>query len=339
MDLELVGLDEWGQALPETGFEVFHTPEALAVVDDYATGDLRLYVAYNGDRPVGMLPVFVRERVGRLVVSPPPGMGIPHLGPLVMPASPKRRKQERVISQFVDATMDAIDATRPGTLVRIVGPPSFTDPRPFSWRGMGLETQFTYTLETEGSTPNDLLASFSKSLRREIRDAQDRDVEVTVEGMDAARTIYERTRDRYAEQDRSYTIEWDYVHDLLEALGETDRGRVYVARTDDGEFITGVTVLYSNDAAYFWQGGARATYDGVSVNGLLHWAVIEDLLDDPPRETVTQYDLVGANTERLSRYKSKFGADLRPYYVVESRGTGMTLAKRAYQTLGSLGQR
>lgn len=335
MDLELVDLEEWGRALPTTGFEVFHAPEALAVVDEYASGDLRLYVGYNGDRPVGMLPVFVRERVGRLVVSPPPGMGIPRLGPLVMPASPKRRKQERVTWEFTASVLDAIDATRPGTLVRIVGPPGFTDPRPFSWRGMGVETQFTYMLETDGRSQDDLATSFSKSLRREIRDAQELDVEVSVEGMDAARTIYERTRDRYDEQDRSFTIEWDYVRDLLTALGETDRRRVYVVRTKDGEFVTGVTVLYSNDAAYFWQGGTRAVHDGVGVNGLLHWAVIEDLIEDPPRETVTRYDLVGANTERLSRYKSKFGADLQPYYLAESQGPGMTLAKRAYRALGS----
>jgi hypothetical protein len=42
---------------------------------------------------------------------------------------------------------------------------------------------------------------------------------------------------------------------------------------------------------------------------------------------------MGANTERLCQYKSKFGADLVPYYVVESGGRTMDLAKKTYQAL------
>lgn len=335
MDLERVDFETWEQALPETGFEVFHTSDALRVVDRHVAGDLRLYVGYKGDRAVGMLPVVVRKRLGQAVLSPPPGLGIPRLGPLVMPASPKRRKRERVARQFTESVLDELDATGTGTLVRIVCPVSCNDPRPFSWGGLSVEPSFTYSLETADTDPDELLASFSKSLRREIRDAQDLDVEVTVEGMEAARTIFERTRDRYREQDRSYSMEWPYVRDLLQTLGDVDRRRVYVARDGDGEFLTGVSVLYSNEAGYYWQGGARATYESVNVNSLVHWTILRDLFDDPPRDSVTRYDLVGANTERLCRYKSKFGADLEPYYVAESSGTGMILAKRAYGTLDS----
>ncbi|MFW6265619.1 MAG: GNAT family N-acetyltransferase [Halanaeroarchaeum sp.] len=336
MDLERVDLDAWEKALPDAVFEVFHTPEALGVIGDHATGDLELYVGYKGDRPVGMLPVVVRERLGRAVVSPPPGMGIPRLGPLVMPASPKRRKRERVARRFTESVLDELDVSQRGTLVRIICPVSCSDPRPYSWEGLSVDTSFTYSLDTSESDPDTLLASFSKSLRREIRDAQELDVSVSVEGMDAARTIFERTRDRYREQDRSYSLEWPYVRDLLESLGAVDRRRIYVARDQEGEFLTGVTALYSNEAGYYWQGGARATYENVNVNSLVHWTILTDLLDDPPRESVTRYDLVGANTERLCRYKSKFGADLEPYYVAETASAGMTLAKRAYGTLDSL---
>jgi hypothetical protein len=91
--------------------------------------------------------------------------------------------------------------------------------------------------------------------------------------------------------------------------------------------------LYSNDAAYFWQGGARGEYDGTSVNSLLHWRIIEDLVDDPPLDSISAYDLMGANTDRLCQYKSKFGASLVPYYTIESNGPQMELAKRAYRAI------
>jgi hypothetical protein len=143
--------------------------------------------------------------------------------------------------------------------------------------------------------------------------------------------VYEQTKARYEEQGRGFPLSWEYVRDLVENLGE--HARVYVVRGPDGEFLSGITALYSTDHAYFWQGGTRADYDGTSVNSLLHWRIITDILEDPNLDHVTGYDLMGANTERLCKYKSKFAADLVPYYVVESDSVGMDVAKATYQTL------
>jgi len=335
MEITEVSTEEWDRALPKTGFEVFHTPTALSVVDRHTDGELRLFVGYKGDNAVAMFPVFVFERaVGRAVLSPPPGMGIPQLGPLVMPASPKRRKRERLNREFVETVVERCGVERRGSLCRVVCSPEYADPRPFAWAGMDVGTEFTYTLDTADRSPDALLKAASKSLRREVGDGREADVTVSVEGSDAAERVYERTSDRYREQGEEYAIERDYVTDLASALAETSRCRVYVARDPDGAFLSGVTVLYSNDAAYFWQGGTRATYDGISINSLLHWRIVEDLAADPPRPSTTTYDLLGANTERLCRYKSKFGGQLVPYHVVESGGAPMNIAKKAYQLVG-----
>lgn len=334
MEVERVGLDEWADALPADGFEVFHVPEAIAVLAEHAPGELELLAGYKGDRPVGLLPVVVNRRaVGKTVLSPPPGMGIPQLGPLLMPASPKRRKREQLNRRFVGAVVERFDVGRTGTLFRAVCPQSYADPRPFSWEGLAVEPSFTYRLDTAGRPTEDILGAFSKSLRREVRAGRDLDLSVSVEGIDAARKIHAATRDRYEEQGQSYPLEWAYVRDLVEAMEAVDRCRVYVARGPDGGFLGGMTVLSSNDAAYFWQGGTRESYENVSVNSQLHWRVIKDLVADPPAGSPTRYDLMGANTERLCRYKAKFSAALEPYYVVESRGTSMAAAKRLYDVL------
>ncbi|HET7323929.1 MAG TPA: GNAT family N-acetyltransferase, partial [Halococcus sp.] len=137
------------------------------------------------------------------------------------------------------------------------------------------------------------------------------------------------TEARYAEQSQHFGVTWPYVEDVITSLGE--RCRVYVARDPDGEYLGGIIALFSNDAAYYWLGGTRATYENTSVNSLLHWEIIRDVATDPPIESVSEYDLVGANTERLCPYKSKFGPELVPYYVVESGGMAMDLAKETYQ--------
>jgi hypothetical protein len=332
MRIEQLDLSEWREALPDSGIEVFHRPEALATLDDHATGDLELYGGFKGDEPIGLLPVFKSSKfVGTTVTSPPPAMNVPRLGPVVMPTSPKQRKRESVNRDFTEEVLAAMDIDGSLSLFRAICHSDYPDPRPYRWAEYDLSTQFTYVLDLADRDADDVLASFSSGLRRDIRDAEDLPVTVEIEGLHGARDVYEQTKARYEEQDRGFPLSWEYVRDLVDALDE--HARVYVVRGPEGEFLSGITVLYSTDNAYFWQGGTRADYEGTSVNSLLHWRIITDILEDPHLDHITGYDLMGANTRRLCEYKSKFAADLVPYYVVESDSVGMDVAKATYQTL------
>lgn len=332
MRIERLSLDEWDDALPSNGIEAFHSSDALSVLDDHTDGRLELLGGFKGDRPTALLPAFVRSTsVGRMVTSPPPGMGVPRLGPLLMPASPKRRKQERVNKTFTELVVEELELGSPTTLFQFVCPPTYGDPRPYTWQGFGVDTQFTYRIDVSNAEPDDLLSSASKSLRREIGDARDLDITVNREGVSAARRVFEETRSRYAEQGESLSLPWPYVRDLVESLGE--RAQVYVVRSSDMEFLAGVIALYSPDTACFWLGGGRTIHDGVAVNSLLHWRIVEDIAAGKPLDSVQQYDLHGANTERLCQYKSKFGPALHPFYVVDTGGLRMDLAEWVYETV------
>jgi hypothetical protein len=331
MRVEEIDLAEWGRILPSAGHEPFHRPAALRALADHDPGDLRLFAGYRGEEPLAMMPAFVRDyRVGRAALSPPPGRSVPRLGPLTMPASPKRRKRERVNGEFVATVLERLDAADARTLFRTVCGAAYDDPRPFGWADLSVTPRFTYVLDLSPGL-DAVRSSFSRSLRREIDDARELSVSVAAEGLDATRRVYDATVARYREQDREFEVPWPYVRDL--ATGLDDRCRTYVLRDAAGSFLSGVTVLYSNDAAYFWQGGARTVHEGVSVNGLLHWRILEDLAAGTAPVDVDRYDLIGANTERICDYKAKFDADLVPYFVAESEGRAMDVAKRAYRSL------
>lgn len=335
MRIERLGFEDWTAALPETGFEVFHTAEALSVLNRYATGDLILLGGYRGDQLVAMCPAFIRQTSGlRVISSPPPGMSVPRLGPILMPTSPKRRKQEKVNREFTSGILDELNAHSSGTLCRMICAPEVSDPRPYQWADLSVEPSFTYRLSLNERSTDDLLASFSQSLRREIRSGRDSDLDIEATGVAGGETVFRETTSRYAEQAEHFGVTWPYVRDTIIELDE--RARVYIARDPDGEYLGGIITLFSNDAVYYWLGGTRASYDGVSINSLLHWKTIRDVLEDPPIDSVSSYDLVGANTERLCRYKSKFGADLVTYYTVESDRLAMSAAKGAYQWMNRI---
>jgi len=331
MHVERLDLSEWGDHLPATGTEVFHRPAVLRALDDHTDADLVLYGGFKGDQRIALWPVFVRDTpVATAAFSPVPSMGIPRLGPVLTPASPKRRKREQLNRTFVGEVLDELTEDTTPSLLWLACNTGYTDPRPFDWRDLSVTPRFTYHLDVGGDADAQL-KSFSRSLRREVRDAEDLDISVRLEGRNGVREIYRETMERYAEQDDDYRVPWSYVRDLTAGLDE--RARAYVARDPQGTFLGGITVLYSDDAAYFWQGGTRATYESVSVNSLLHWRIVEDIAAGEPVESVDTYDLMGANTERLCEYKAKFGGELVPYFTVESDNTLMDLAKRVYSAV------
>jgi hypothetical protein len=329
MDIRTISVEEWAAEVPGRGTSVFHRPETLGVVERHTSGDLSVFVGYNGDRLVGMLPVSRRDHpLGTVATSPPPGLAIPHQGPMLRPASPKQRKRERLNEEFTTSVLERLDDDSPFSLLRILCDPSHTDPRPFRWAGLDVRTLFTYWLDLGDTTTDDVRSGFSRSLRREIDAADEEAITVDTEGIEGARLVFDDCASRYAEQGRSFSVEWPFVRDLVDALG--DRCRAFVSRGPDGEYLGGVIVLYGDDTAHFWLGGVRHSHENVTTNSLLHWEIIRDIVENPEREDVEQYDLFGANTARICEYKAKFGGRLMPYYAVESTGAGMTLAKSAY---------
>jgi len=337
MNVERISLSTWDDKLEGTDYRVFHQPDVLTVLEDHADGgELRLYGGFKGDHLVGLLPAFVKRSAlgAKIVSSPPPGMHVPHLGPLVMPTSPKVRKCERVNQKFTEGVLEelGIDSR---SLVFVVCSPEYADPRPYKWNDLAVDVSFTYDVPIGDRDPEEILRDFSKSRRREIREGEKLDLTVETGDIADAKRIYEQTQERFADQDEYFGLTWPFVRDVIEALD--GRCRVYVARDPDGEFLTGIVVLYSSDAGSFWLGGVRTTCEGVSMNSLIHWAIIRDIAADPELDDINKYDMVGAGEYRLSRFKSKFAPDLRPYYVVNSGGMKMRAAESAYKFLKRTG--
>jgi len=332
MRIERIGLSEWEEVLPEKGFNVFHTAEALRLLERHSDTDLLLYGGYKGQEPIALLPLFIKREYGmKAVLSPPPGFGVRKIGPLLMPTSPKLGKQEKVNQEFTERVIDAVDGNSVRTLVFMSCGTRYQDPRPYQWANFDVDPAFTYRIPLDSANQDEVLATFSKSLRRDIDDAEDANVSVRVGSVEDARKVYTSTRDRFLEQDLKFPLPWEFVRDLI--VGLDDRTRVYVAETEEGTFCGGVIVLYSNDTAYFWKGGARSEDLRFSVNGLLHWSVITDIITDPSYASIDQYDMYTANEKQIARYKSKFGGELVPYYRIKSDSLPMTVAMKGYRVV------
>ncbi|MDS0281766.1 GNAT family N-acetyltransferase [Haloarcula onubensis] len=315
----------WNDALDRTRERTpFHRFEALQVFADHADADLHPLLAYKGEQPVGLFPIFtVRKGPITAAFSPPPELKVSYLGPVVL-AQPgmKPHSKEKRRRRLIEGSLDWLDEQYDPEYVHVRTSLGAPDVRPFDWATFTETPRFTYVVDLDAE-PETLRDRFSRDARSNVRDATEA-CEVSEEGITVARRVIRQVQDRHAEQDLDFPLTTRFVEDLYRALPEGYL-RPY-ACTVDGEFVGGSLILDDGERVYNWQGTAKQETDH-DVNDLLHWEVLRAAAE----RGHSAYDLVGANDQRLSRYKSKFAPTLRTYHSLERSSAGLGTAARLYR--------
>ena len=306
---------------------VFHHSDVLSVLEDHADATLHLLVGYKGQEVVGLFPCYeLQKGPVTTVFSPPPRLGVPAMGPVQTNYRKlKRQKRGRRNKRFVEACLDWIAAELSPKYTHVETVPAYDDVRPFIWAEFDVTPRYTYEVDLADGA-DAVFDALKGNLRSNIRRHEDEDFHVVEGGRDAIDFVLEQIRDRFEAQDKTFTIETDYVLDLYDALGPAGL-RPYVGAAD-GEWLGGILVPSLGDRMYFWQGGGKPEAS-IPINDLIHWRIIRDGID----RGVGTYDLTGANTQRIAEYKAKFNPRLVPYYEIERGTRTMNVVSDVYRKI------
>lgn len=308
-------MEEWDQLVSRaTAGSFFHRRAVLEVLEAHSSSIFHPLIGYKGQEPVGLFPLFeVSKGPLKMAFSPPPKLAVPGLGPTLVNADKlKQRKREKRTRRFIEGCLEWIELKIGPKYTRIVTTPGLTDSRPFAWNEFEVTPKYTYHVDLSPGK-NEVMDRFKKSLRSDIRRSTNEEHTIERGTVEDVQFVVEKVRERYQAQDREYNVTESYATDLFETLGPESIS-VYIGRIN-GERVSGILAPRHKSTIYYWQGGGKPDIS-LPMNDLIHWQIIKDSIDDG----INTYDLVGANTPRLCRYKSKFNPNLKPYYVVE-RGT------------------
>ena len=306
-----------------------HEREALEVQADHAGATVHPLIGFKGQEPVGLFPVFeLTKQFVTTAFSPPPHLRVPYLGPAFLNMGKlKQRKRERRRQRFMDGCFEWIESELNPKYSHVRTATAFEDARPFKWQAYDVTPEYTYMIDLTRDE-DELLMTFSSDARSNIRNADAEADEITVGGPEEIRLIYEQVRNRYESQGISFDVPLAFVLELAE---RTSNGHVrpYTLRVD-GEFVGGIIALEYGDTTGRWMGGVRTDADiDLPTNDLLDWAIMRDGLE----RGLEAYDLVGAETRRINRYKAKFNPDLRTYYSLATGSWGMQTIASLYDSV------
>jgi len=319
---------EWGKlvdASPNT--TIFHDLRWLQLAEKYSKTKLHLLSGKIGDELVGGFPIFTRRRAGLdICLSPPPKTGIRYLGPITSISTDyKQNKRERTYLDFIEGCLNHIDLVFSPDYTLISSTPDIHDIRSFKNCGYTVEPLFTYLIDTSLES-NALLASFSNSIRRDIKKADEKKLTFREGGEDELLFVHSLMEKRYSEQGKRYPIPKQYLKDIWGVFGGNNI-RVFVAENSD--ILTGIITVSYGRNILFWSGLSNNSTAPPEVNSWVQWQII--LWAN--KNNIHYYDMLGANIPRLYEYKLKFSPSLSTHYTMTKKNLLGALGEYLYKKL------
>lgn len=279
------------------GGEIFHSSAWLRLLSEvYGARPRRLGLSRDGELIAG-IPVLVR-RLGpfRIAGSPLPGTTTPQMGPLakepggiadVLSAFDRWQRQERIaISHLICS-----------------GP---VESEQLQTVGYDVEPHRTMLLDLRDKTADDLWTGFKSECRTAIRKAEKSGVEVcAAHDLSFIGEYLEMAEGVFARQGRSAPTPREFYEALWRRFHPSGTLQVLLAR-HDGKIVSGALFLAHERRLYYLDGASCARGNTLRANNLIHWTILRWAAD----RRMIQYDMVGADTPELIRFKSTFGSRL-----------------------------
>jgi hypothetical protein len=306
---------------------LFHSWNWLQIAKKHTQMKLFPLIGLKGSTAVGVFPLFFQiTGPVRMVFSPPPHTSVFYLGPVLTDGDTlKQGKWEILYCEFLQAVENFIINELEANYISIALSPALQDPRPFSWFGYGVESQFDYIVDLSIGLDN-LLRSLDKRARQNLNHARKKGITVEIGGKKEYEAVLELMDIRYAQQNKMITVSKSYYLDIYDAC--QDNLKVFVAKVD-GKIVTGSIDFQYRDTHYSWIGNPKPRNPiSPSPNDLLIWESIRFAHEQGFKYYVT---MNAAGNNRLhSYYASKFDPELKVHFSVKKHSYLLGILEKTY---------
>ena len=318
-------LKNWNALIEASPYgTIFHTLDWLRIAEKHTNSKLYPLIGLKGEKIIGLFPIFYEEKGPlKMVFSPPPKVGIPYMGPVLLDYEKlKQEKKESLIVNFVAGVDKYIQNIFKPHYTYFTLPPGLIDCRPFKWLGYQAKPVYSYLLDISVGL-SDLESDFSIQARRNVKKAEKDELNLELGSEEELELLYNRLYDRYAKQGRNIPISKGYLLDVFNRFFP-ENFKVFVVWLRDEIVSSGVKLCYK-DRIIDWIGQPKTTMR--TANDFLHWGVMKWGFE----HKFSYYEILGANTQSICQFKSKFNPCLELYFEIKKSTITGIVAEKIYR--------
>lgn len=302
---------------------LFHKWDFLRIMEKHTGYKLYPYGFFDGNRLRCVFPLFHRREFGvGVAYSSPPSANLPYLGIITDQTGDEmcRAGNEEFaygISDMVDECAARLSASY--TYIKTV--PEVLDIRPFIRDGYHTMIGFDYYFDLTRPI-DEIWNGLGKECKRDIRHQEKMGLEIR--RSDDVDVFYDMMQDRFTSLGLTTYYHHDhraYVQEVVNAFPDNIE-LLYLCHEGN---VEGVAVNYAYNGRYLlWMGGASGRY-----NEYFLW----ETLRHAKEAGSTSLHNPGADTKRLTPFKSKFNPSLEIVYAFEKMGTIGRLVQDSYSVV------
>ncbi|HEY3422588.1 MAG TPA: GNAT family N-acetyltransferase [Methanocellaceae archaeon] len=297
---------------------LFHRWDFLQLMARHSGFRLMPYGIYKDGALACVFPIFFKANKGiRMVCSPPPGLSVPYLGPVMASFLSSLGQDEK--EAFMRDTLGAVEAELVKLsphYVSLQTVPHFDDIRPFQWHGFGTEVNYDYIIDLDRPIEK-IWASLDKDVKKVINDLG----QVPIEAMRSydAKAFFSLLSVRISDKKQTFsTPNSDFYDDVLKTFPDNMKLHFYYHK---GEFICAKIEYMYKDKYMAWKGFATGKFNEYMMWDRIKWA---------NSNGYRVFENPDADTRRLAQYKSKFNPSLEVSYTLSRRNIIGRVSEWAY---------
>lgn len=296
----------------------------MKLIEKHSGYTLLPYGVYMGHELICVFPLFQRRSMGlKMVFSPPPQTAVPYLGPVMTPVydTLKQRRKESYMATVADEIEEQIKKLAP-SYTHFVAVPGLTDVRHFKWNGYSAESLFTYTIDLTRPL-DEIWKGFGKDCRERIRDF--RKTSFTQKESDDLGTFYRLSQELYGQQGLSLPLLGQpYLEEVMRCFPDNLK-MYFLLRGGEIVDIEGV-YAYKDRYKLLWGISDEKSRGHQEYHT---W----DLIQKAKEQGFREFEIVGANTRRISHYQSKFNPSMSMYFSVQKMNAIGNVAQWSYKNI------
>lgn len=307
--------DSWDKIVRENHGTIYHLWDWLKIMEKHSkhgylnkvNPKLITLMAYLGDSPFAIFPIYFFNSFPRYVFSPPPDMDIFYLGPVFPNLEKyKQNKAESYLEEFYSLVDEYTNRLNPAA-VKISTTPDIIDCRQLKWLGYEVEPFYDYITDLSLGE-EEIWNSFHVGFRKNIRHAKKKGIVIEESRLEDFEFVYDSINERLDDQNVSFRFEHEYMADIFEKF-YPENIKVFTAEYE-GKKIGGIIFTCFNKEVSFWIGTSKSKMSGIYPNEILIWESILWAINNG----FDKFRMIGANISHLNKFKSRFNPDVEMYF-------------------------
>jgi hypothetical protein len=256
---------------------------------------------------IGLMPIFIYNTpFVKMACSPAFGVENAYLGPILNNFLTLRSHRKQVLFyQFHNEVDNYLKTKMNVNYVTIHSSPGLSDPRPYIWSDYQVLPQYTYFIDLKQGKKI-IWDNFSRTLKQDINKVKKKGIYVEIGSKKYVENIFGLLKKR----NRVFS-NIDYILEIFDNFESTNL-KVFVAKHEN-EFLSGVVTISYKNKVSLWIGTPRNSYNGTTPNTLIYWEAINWAIENG----YEYFEIIGASDIKYFMFKSKFNAELIPYYILK----------------------